>query len=109
MRTTMESVKMGTDGLENGFCLIQVPHGYELSESDLYIFKFDPNNIFYTIYLIDRPVGIYLLKVNSRNTRTRSEIYSKIIIKNGPSKICGREPFSNFLKAVFHKFYLVHS
>ena len=47
---------------------------------------------------------------------------------DGPSKICGREPLknleeygllnhnhvadhipSNFLKAVFHKFYLVHS
>ena len=44
--------------------------------------------------------------------------------KNGPSKICGRQPLknlkgyylpkadhtsSNILKAVFHKFYLVHS
>ena len=43
---------------------------------------------------------------------------------NGPSKTCGRQPLkdlkeydllkvehtpSNFLKAVFHKFYLVHS
>ena len=46
------------------------------------------------------------------------------VFKNGPSKICGRQPLknfkgyglfkqttipSNFLKAVFHKFYLVHS
>ena len=34
------------------------------------------------------------------------------IFKNGPSKICGRQPSdhitSKFLKAVFHKFYLVH-
>ena len=43
--------------------------------------------------------------------------------KNGPSKICGRQPSKNLkeyrllksfipskiLKAVFHKFYLVHS
>ena len=46
------------------------------------------------------------------------------VFKNGPSKICGRQPLkdlkghgmleaehtpSNFLTAVFHKFYLVHS
>ena len=46
------------------------------------------------------------------------------VFKNGPSKICGRQPSkklkgygllevdhtrSNFLKAAFHKFYLVHS
>ena len=42
------------------------------------------------------------------------------VFKNGPNKICGRKPFkklnrygllitSNFLKAVIHKFYLVHS
>ena len=44
------------------------------------------------------------------------------VFKNEPSKICGRKPFknlksyglfrhtiSNCLKAVFHKFYLVHS
>ena len=46
------------------------------------------------------------------------------VFKNGPSKICGRQSLknlngfsllkadhdpSNFLKAVFHKFYLVHS
>ena len=27
------------------------------------------------------PAGIYLLKVNNRNTRTRCEIYSKLTIK----------------------------
>ena len=47
-----------------------------------------------------------------------------ILFKNGPSKICGRQPLKNlkgyglpkvnhtsshFLKAVFRKFYLVHS
>ena len=41
------------------------------------------------------------------------------VFKSGPSKVCGRQPLknlkgygllpSNFLKAVFHKFYLVHS
>ena len=46
------------------------------------------------------------------------------VFKNGPSKICGRQPLKNlkeyglpkadhtpsyFLKVVFHKFYLVHS
>ena len=31
------------------------------------------------------------------------------VFKNGPSKICGDHIPSNFLKAVFHKFYLVHS
>ena len=38
------------------------------------------------------------------------------VFKNGPSKICGRQllPYadritSDFLKAVFHKFYSVHS
>ena len=46
------------------------------------------------------------------------------VFKNGPSKICGRQPLknlkvyglsegyhtlSNFLKAVFHIFYLFHS
>ena len=29
----------------------------------------------------DNPVGIYLLKVNNRNTRTRCEIFSKLIVK----------------------------
>ena len=27
------------------------------------------------------PDGIYLLKINNRNIRTKSEIYSKLIIK----------------------------
>ena len=38
------------------------------------------------------------------------------VFKNGPIKICGGQPFKNlefeisdFLKAVFRKFYLVHS
>ena len=36
------------------------------------------------------------------------------VFKNGPSKICVKKlkwygHFKNFLKAVFHKFYLVHS
>ena len=53
---------------------------------------------------------------------TRYIIWVKVF-KNRPSKICGRQPLkdlkrfglladhitSNFLKAVFHKFYLAHS
>ena len=34
------------------------------------------------------------------------------VFKNGPSKIFGRQPLKNlkgFVKAVFHKFCLVHS
>ena len=52
------------------------------------------------------------------------DIKREKVFKNGPSKICGRQPLKNlkgydllkadhahsiFLKAVFHKFYLVHS
>ena len=33
------------------------------------------------IYLSPIPAGIYLLKVNNRNTRRRCEIYSKLTIK----------------------------
>ena len=43
------------------------------------------------------------------------EIWDKVF-ESGPSKTCGRQPLkhlkgsrSNFLKAVFHNFYLVHS
>ena len=32
-------------------------------------------------YLTPHPAGIYLLKVNNRNTRTRCEICSKLTIK----------------------------
>ena len=47
---------------------------------------------------------------------TSHMIWGKVF-KNGPSEICGRQPLknlkelthSNFSKAVFHKFYLVHS
>ena len=40
-------------------------------------------------------------------------IWDKVQLKNGPGKICGRQPLKNlkavkFLKAVVHKFYLVH-
>ena len=34
-----------------------------------------------SIRLLHFPVGIYLLKVNNRNTRTRCEICSKLTIK----------------------------
>ena len=32
-------------------------------------------------FICYNPAGIYLLKVNNRNTRTRCEIYSKLTIK----------------------------
>ena len=59
----------------------------------------------------------------SQFNRQLSIIWDKVF-KNGPSKICGRQPLKNlkrygvrkadytpshFLKAVFHKFYSVHS
>ena len=34
-----------------------------------------------TFYHPHNPAGIYLLKVNDRNTRTRCEIFSKLTIK----------------------------
>ena len=37
-----------------------------------------------------------------------THIWDKVF-KNEPSEICGRQLSSNFLKAVFHKFHLVHS
>ena len=55
--------------------------------------------------------------------KCRTDIWDNVF-KGGPSKICGRQPLkklngygllkvdhtpSSFLKAVFHKFYLVHS
>ena len=41
------------------------------------------NNLLLTYFTnsMKHPVGIYLLKVNNRNTRTRCEIYSKLTIK----------------------------
>ena len=57
------------------------------------------------------------MKIQCRVRKTKM-IWVKVF-KNGASKICGRQPLknlkwhdllsSNFLKAVFHKFYLVHS
>ena len=57
------------------------------------------------------------------STQEWDKVWDKVF-KNGPSKICGKQPLknlkeygllkadhtlSNFLKAVFHKFYLLHS
>ena len=42
------------------------------------------DNIFQSVFLPSQgtfPAGIYLLKVNNRNTRTRCEICSKLTIK----------------------------
>ena len=39
------------------------------------------STIFSTTIMTKDPVSIYLLKVNNRNTRTRSEICSKLTIK----------------------------
>ena len=61
-------------------------------------------------------VTIYLWIIYSKG-RVSCFIWDKVF-KNGPSDICGRQPLKNlksrpyhfrFLKAVFHKFYLVHS
>ena len=50
--------------------------------------------------------------------KTRGYIWDKVFKNGGPSKICGRQLLknlkedhtpSNFLKVVFHKFYLIHS
>ena len=66
------------------------------------------------------PFIFYLIKCNSTTSFlilgvTYSYKWVKVF-KNGPSKICGWQPLknlkwytSNILKAVFHKFYLVHS
>ena len=48
------------------------------------------------------------------NSQIKRNIWVKVF-KNGPSKICGRQPLKNlkitsdFLKAVFHKFDFFHS
>ena len=41
----------------------------------------DYNEVFLSKITVVFPVGIYLLKVNTRNTRTRCEICSKLTIK----------------------------
>ena len=41
----------------------------------------DYNEVFLSKIIVVFPVGIYLLKVNTRNTRTRCEICSKLTIK----------------------------
>ena len=57
--------------------------------------------------------NIWLKYGNSPNSWiTRSYVRSYIwdkVFKNGPSKFCVIQPLKNFLKAVFHKSYLVHS
>ena len=40
----------------------------------------------------DAPAGIYLLKVNNRNTRTRCEICSKLTIKMIERRYSGVDP-----------------
>ena len=52
--------------------------------------------------------------LNSKLRHIYSRLHMGQSIQNGPSKICGRQPLKNLmgydlLKAVFHKFYLVHS
>ena len=41
----------------------------------------NPLRISLNVFLLSIPAGIYLLKVNNRNTRTRCEICSKLTIK----------------------------
>ena len=80
------------------------------------------------ILLIDYICGLYLwtkrlwkrrAMVNSVKRRQwklcfRTKIIWVKVFKNGPNKICGRQPLKNLkwyglLKAAFHKFYLVYS
>ena len=62
-----------------------------------------------------------MLKTFTLTTPFPNEIWDKVF-KSKPNKICGRQPLKNlkgygllkqtisiFLKAVLHKFYLVHS
>ena len=70
----------------------------------------------YCTYIPWNNLKTNLLAMNVAINRVNSPIRVKVF-KNGPSKICGRQPLknwsdmvtSNFLKAVFHKFYSVHS
>ena len=58
-------------------------------------------------YPSSRPDNLWMAsKLNSNYVLSYINIWVKVF-KNGPSKIRGRQP--NFVKAVFHKFYLVHS
>ena len=65
----------------------------------------------------------YMFMFNAVTQTWKTRKWDKLF-KNGPSKICGRQPLKKlneygllladrnpwlFLKAVFHKFYLVHS
>ena len=44
---------------------------------------------------------------------SESRLYETQVFKSGLSKFCGRQPLKSFkgsfLKAVFHKIYLIHS
>ena len=48
-------------------------------------------------------------KIHDEGNKKKTNYIWVKVFKNGPSKICGRLPLKGFLKAVFHKFYLVHS
>ena len=74
---------------------------------------------FQTAIIFANLIPFFQIQVYKFGTIIRDKVF-----KNGPSKICGRQPLknlkgyglleavhtpSNFLKAVFHKFYLGHS
>ena len=83
------------------------------------IFKWVISFYYSHYFIIDFQVAF---KLNSSFTVLFNTKWDKVF-KNGPRKTCGRKPFknlkgyglpkvdhtlSNFLKAVFNKFYLVH-
>ena len=55
----------------------------EIFEIVTTLFAFKVNNFYYGFFKVfpRDPAGIYLLKVNNRNTRTRCEIFSKLTTK----------------------------
>ena len=52
------------------------------NESFIFLLKESLMENFIFLYWVWNPVGIYLLKVNNRNTRTRCEICSGVFIVN---------------------------
>ena len=47
-------------------------------------------------WFMDYPAGNYMFQVNNRNTRTRSEICSKLIIKTPERRRCSAAFIVNF-------------
>ena len=130
-RTKIESFLSSWENIWSG-----VPKGPVLSPLSFNISGRDASLILKTVYLTDyaidntpfavannikdviwslEEVGENLITwFSSNHMRLNPDKWVKVF-KNGPNKICGRQPLknlkctSNFLKAVFHKFNLIHS